>query len=297
MDFDAFIKQGWDDHVDDSPGVARRLHAQGMALLTQESQIVPLAHLAHHVWGEHLGHWRDGQAFLQQLAALPVCAPGGTAAQGLQRYAASLDLCAGADGPLSGLSASDRIRVTAMAAAALAERDTPRALTLFELALADADATALPDTDACTRALAVTGNSLACALEEKPGRTADERRLMILAAQTARRYWALAGGWMETERAEYRLAKTWLQAGDVAQARQHAQNCLEIVDAQDPPAPALERFFGWEALGSVERAAGNATGLAQALAEAQAAFVALEECDRGWCRASLDALQAPPVAV
>ena len=297
MDFDAFIQQGWDDHVDDSPGVAQRLQAQGPALLSQESQILPLAHLAHHVWGEHLGRWLDGQAFLQQLAALPACTAGGAAAQGLQRYMASLNLCAGAADARTGLSASDRIRVTAMTAAALAERDAPRALVLFEQALAEADATALPDTDPYTRALAVTGNSLACALEEKPGRSAEERRLMVLAAQTARRYWALAGGWMETERAEYRLAKTWLQAGDVAQARQHAQNCLEIVDAQDPPAPALERFFGWEALGTVERAAGKATGLAQALAEAQTAFSALEESDRGWCQASLDALQASPVTV
>ena len=182
-----------------------------------------------------------------------------------------------------------------MAAAALAERDTLRALALFEQALADADATALPDTDPYARALAVSGNNLASTLEEKSGRSADERRLMVLAAQTARRYWALAGGWLETERAEYRLAKTWLQAGDVAQARQHAQNCLEIIDAQDPHAPALERFFGWEALGSVECAAGNATGLAHALAQAQTAFSALEESDRGWCQASLDKLKPVPV--
>lgn len=297
MDFDAFVNQAWDDHADDSAGVAQRLQAQGLALLSQESQIGPLAHLAHHVFGEHLGRWRDGQAFLQQLAALPACTADGAAAQGLQRYRASLDLCAGAGDARPGLSDSDRIRVTAMAAAALAERDAPRALALFEQALADADATALPDTDPYTRALAVSGNNLASTLEEKAGRSADERRLMILAAQTARRYWALAGGWMETERAEYRLAKTWLQAGDVAQARQHAQNCLEIVDAQDPSAPALERFFGWEALGAVERAAGNGTGLAQALAEARTAFAALEEADRGWCQASLDALKGSPATV
>ena len=61
------------------------------------------------------------------------------------------------------------------------------------------------------RALAITGNGLACTLEEKPDRTADERALMILAAQTARHHWAIAGTWLETERAEYRLANTWLQ--------------------------------------------------------------------------------------
>ena len=295
MDFDAFISQAWNDHADDAAGVAQRLQTQGLALLSQESQIVPLAHLAHHVWGEHLGQWQEGLQLQQQLAALPLCTPGGAAAQGLRRFMASLQLCAGQDGQRPGLSASDRIRVSAMAAASLAGHDTARALVLFEDALAQADAAKLPDADPYTRALAATGNGLACTLEEKPSRSADERRLMILAAQTARRYWARAGGWIEIERAEYRLVKTWLQAGNVAQARQHAQNCLEIIDTQDPPAPALERFFGWEALSSVERAAGNATGLAHALAQAQAAFVALEESDRGWCQASLDKLKAVPV--
>ena len=294
MAFDAFISQGWDDHAGDPAGVAQRLQTQGLALLSEEPQIVPLAHLAHHVFGEHLGRWHDGLAFLQQLVALTLCTSGGAAAQALQRYRASLELCASDADSRPNLSASDRIRVTAMAAANLSERDTPRALVLFEDALAQADATALPNTDPYARALAVTGNSVACTLEEKPGRSADERRLMILAAQTARRCWALAGGWMEVERAEYRLAMTWLQAGEVAQARQHAQACLEMVAAQDPSAPALERFFGWEALGTVERAAGNATGLAQALLEAEAAFAALDESDRGWCQASLDKLKAAP---
>ena len=113
---------------------------------------------------------------------------------------------------------------------------------------------------------------------------------MILAAQTARRCWAIAGGWLETERAEYRLAMTWLQAGDRALARQHAQNCLVIVEANN--APALERFFGWEALGRVERAAGNSSGHALALEQAETAFAALDASDHGWCQAALDKLRA-----
>ena len=79
-------------------------------------------------------------------------------------------------------------------------------------------------------------------------------------------------------------------ADDLAQARTHAQQCLEIVATND--GAALERFFGWEALGRVERAAGNATGHAQALAQAEQAFAGLEEGDRGWCQASLDALKS-----
>ena len=109
-------------------------------------------------------------------------------------------------------------------------------------------------------------------------------------AQTARHHWAIAGTWLETERAEYRLANTWLQAGDLARAREHAQACLEIVAANG--GVALERLFGWEALGLVERAAGNATGHAQALARAREAFAELDESDKSWCAASVDKLAA-----
>ena len=295
MDFDAFIGQGWDDHVKDASGVAARLQTDGIALLSEARQIVPLAHLAHHVMGEHLGRWQDGLQFQQQLAALPLCQPGSAEAQALGRFMASLQLASGAMDAVdlrSTLSPSDAIRVTAMAAASLAGQDTARALALFQDALAQADRAALPDTDPCTRALAVSGNNLASTLEENNSRSAEERSLMILAAQTARRYWGIAGGWLETERAEHRLAMTWLQAGDPVQARVHAQNCLDIVAAHE--GAALERFFGWDALGRADRAAGHAAGHAQALSQAEAAFEALEPGDRGWCQASLDALRTPP---
>ena len=125
-------------------------------------------------------------------------------------------------------------------------------------------------------------------------------------SRTARRFWALAGTWLETERAEYRLAMTWLQAGDPALARHHAQQCLAIVQANG--SVPLERFFASEALALAEAADGNAAGHAAALAQAREAFAALgytgvpvedlwaaaraalDEADQSWCRASLDKL-------
>lgn len=148
---------------------------------------------------------------------------------------------------------------------------------------------ALAPDDAANRALAVAGNNLACTLEEKAGRSAEERELMILAAQTGLRFWAVAGGWLETERAEYRLAMTWLQVGDLVQARVHAQRCLDIVQRES--APALERFFAWEALAVVARAAGGADA-PSAMAQARLAFAELEEADRSGCQPSLDKLAA-----
>ena len=139
------------------------------------------------------------------------------------RFQVSLALCEGSADERAAMSASDRIRVTALAAANLAERDTPRASVLFGAALAEAERAGLDAADPTNRALAVTANNLACTLEEKTRRSPAERALMTTAARAARRFWALAGTWLETERAEYRLAMTWLQAAQDAQAAHEEQ--------------------------------------------------------------------------
>jgi len=290
-ELDTFISDGWQQHADDPAGVAQRLPS-GLGKVHDESGLVSLAQLAHHVYGEHLAAWNDGLKFLAALGRLPPFDAQGHSGQTLLRLRASLALAAGEGDARGTLSPSDRIRVGAMAAASLAGHDTARATALFQESLEEARSADLPASDPMNRALAVTGNNLACTLEEKIGRTAQERELMILAARTGRHYWERAGTWLETERAEYRLAMTWLQAGDPVQARQHAQQCLEIVSAQAEP-PALERFFAWEALGVVERAGGNPTGHQRALAAAREAFERLDEGDRGWCAAELEKLAAP----
>lgn len=287
MSFDDWLDQAWNDHAEQAAAVAARLH-EGAALAADENQLSQLAHLAHHVLGEHLAQWSSARCFVQALQ--PRAAPGAATAQALARYLAALDLAEGREETADRLGASDRIRARALAAASLAPHDTPRAMQLFRQALAAADAGGLLGTDPCVRSLAVSGNNLACALEERPPRNEAERELMLLAAQAARRCWALAGGWLETERAEYRLACSWRVASDAARAREHAQRCLQIVHAHGDV--ALERFFGWEALGLAEAAAGRAAEHAQALAQARAAFAALDDGDRGACRASLDALAA-----
>ena len=287
MDFDTFIGQAWDDHASASRAVADRL-AHGAARVTDEAQLNRLMHLGQHVYGEHLAAWDEGVAFLERLKSLPIFAPDGASGQQLRRCVAGLRLSADDAAVLDGLSASDRARVAAMAASNLVAHDTVRAGRWLREAIDLAQHSGLPGSDPMHRSLAAAGNALACALEEKSDRSADERELMILAAQTARHHWAIAGTWLETERADYRLAITWLQAGDLAQARRHAQACLELVAAND--GAALERLFGWEALGRVERAAGNATGHAQALAHARQAFDQLDASDKAWCAASIEKL-------
>ncbi|MEP6874335.1 MAG: hypothetical protein ABI887_08205 [Burkholderiales bacterium] len=284
FDFSTAIAQAWNDHADDPDGVAARWPAlQGLA--TEEPQIERLADLLHHVHGAHLGDWQGGATALQSLRTLSAYRDGGLSGQSLRRALASLAACAGTPPSADALSTSDRIRVGAMVVENLTAHDPARALGLLREALAAARCSGLPDNDPMHRAVAVASHNLACTLEETSDRSADERALMILAAQASREHWERAGTWLEVERAEYRLAMTWLQAGDPAQACQHARACLDIVAAND--GAALERLFGWEALGLVERAAGHPAEHADALARARAAFAELAPDDQGWCADSI----------
>lgn len=287
MEFDDAIRQAWADHADHAAEVATRWPVL-RALVHDEPQLERLIGLTLHVHGPHLGDWVGGREALEALRAVPAYRDDSTSGQALMRANATLALAAGSESPPPSFSASDQIRIRAMAADALVERDTTRASALLHEALAIEARSALPESDPMHRALAVIGHNLACTLGDKPQRLADERALMILAAQVSRRHWERAGTWLEVERGEYRLAISWLHAGDPARARTHAQTCLAIVAAND--GAALERFFGWEALGLAERAAGDAAGHADALANARAAFAALSADDRAGCQASLNAL-------
>jgi len=287
MDFDAALAQAWNDHADHPQAVATRWPAL-QALAADEPQIERLAALMRHVHGVHLGEWQRGSAALQGLRTLSAFRDDGSSGESLRRMLASFALCAGSAESAQAFSASDRIRVGAMAAENLNAHDPARAATLLRQTLELAEHSELPDNDPMHRAVAVATHNLACTLADQPDRSADERALMILAAQASRHHWERAGTWLEVERAEYRLAMTWLHAGDLAQARQHAQACLDIVEAN--AGAALERLFGWEALGLVERAAGNHAEHGRALEKARAAFTELSADDQAWCQASLDKL-------
>jgi hypothetical protein len=286
MDFDTYLSDAWNRHAEHPETVAAELATTGLALAVAAGPLARLSQLAQHVHGEHLGRWAEGLDFQARLAALPAVQSDADAHAAVQRASASLRLCAGEPARADGLPAAEQVRALALAAASLAPHDLTRAMAMFRAAL-DA-ARALPEDGPHARTVAAAANNLAVTLESRTPRSAEERALMILAAQTARRCWAIAGGWLETERADYRLAMTWLQAGDPAQARVHAQACLDRVVAHG--SEPLELFFAQEALARAEHAGGDALACAQAVASAHATFATLGEGDRGWVRPSLDAL-------
>ena len=302
MNFDTWIDDAWSSHADD-PGRAAQSLAEGAARVTAETHLVARIGFAHHVHGEHLGGWQAGLDGLDRLAASPMCNPVGASGEALARCRASLLLSAGDPRAADALALSDRIRATAMAAANLAQNesapDTGRASALWQAALGLAAGVGLPAHDPAHRTLAATGNNLASALEEKAVRSAAERALMLATAAGARQHWALAGTWLEVERAEYRLASSWLAAAAdepcAAQAALvHAQACMALVDAH--AAPALERFFACEVLARAQRLAGNAPAHAAAVRAAREAFAQLGADDQAWCAASLRSIDPEPAA-
>lgn len=203
--FDTFTSQAWTNHAGHPDAVAARL-PEAIALVQDDDHVTRLAHLAHHVLGEHLHRWPDGIAFLAQLASRGLQGEGGTAA--LARYQASLRLCSEGALEFGNFSESDRSRVAVMAASNLAAVDATRGAALLEDAVARA--AHLPDGDPGVRSLAAFSNNIAVNLQDLVARSTEQSALMIRAAQVARSQWGRAGTWLEVERAEYRLAVRFL---------------------------------------------------------------------------------------
>lgn len=265
MSFEDFLNQGWDDHATDAAKVWARL-PEGLALIQSENDVGPLAHLAQHVAGEHLGLWQEGRRFLEQLIRHPrfdAITPSGKTVyrslavlargEGDLTSAATFEKqsLAGGDVP----AVSDRVRILAQTASAFAgQRRVEEAEALFREAL-ELASYGPKAKDPAARALAVTGNNLAAELEDRPGRTPAETKLMLLAAETGRKFWEIAGGWTEVERAEYRLAMSAIAAGDGQRALKHARECVGI--CEDNRAVPYEHFYGWEAMARAAAKAGD----------------------------------------
>ena len=280
MNFEQLIETAWTEHGDRPQEVADRL-AVLLPMITSGEHVAPFARIVTHVYGEHLGEWRSGIALLEKLRELPLARGREDIATALRRNVAALRYGEGDPHALDHLGVEDRIAALASASSALVSRnDCGRGLAAYAAALAAAEA-GLPEGSPAIRALAVGGNNLAAALEERPDRTIEETRGMVNAAESGLKYWKMAGTWLEEERAEYRLAKSLLQAGERAAATSAAQRCVAVCEAND--APAFERFFAASALALAQRAAGNAVAGAQAREQALAFYAKVPADEQRWC--------------
>lgn len=286
MNFENYLNQAWADHAKDSVKVAGQFET-GIQLIETNNQIADMAWLVTHVMGEHLARWNDGIAILENLKSNPSFISGTDTDKAIQRSVAVLKLASHQLNDLSSFGLSDQIRILAMAASALSGSDVSRASELLKEALKLSE-TGVEKKDPANRSLAVTGNNLASALEEKKSRTAGEVELMILAAQTSRKYWELAGGPKEVSLAEYRLTMSYTQAQMFDESFKHAQNCIEI--CEENKLSALDLFFGYEALAVAEKNRGNGLGSSKAIEKMKVYFEQLSADDQKWCEATLKKL-------
>jgi hypothetical protein len=146
----------------------------------------------------------------------------------------------------------------------------------------------LPPGCSALRSLAVGGNNLAAALEEKPDRGEAETQVMIAAAEAGRKYWKLAGGWLEEERAEYRLTRSLLQAGEPAKAVAAARRCIDVCARNQ--APPFEQFFGHAVLALAQRAAGDQAAFEETRRQALVYYNQVPLDERPWCETELKEL-------
>ena len=288
MSFDIFIKTAWTDHADHPDTVALRLE-QSLALVETPVQVPAYARLVTHVFGEHLGQWQRGIALhdaLRRGAAGEDSA--GTAA--IARGIATLKYGSGDTSILATLALEDKIIVLATAASALVgQQQFQAAVDAYTQALTLAQP-GLPAGSPAARALAAGGNNLASAREGKRDRNAAETAGMVVAAEGALRYWKVAGTWLEEERAEYRLARSLLQAGDGRGAVASAARCIGICNENH--APPFELFFAHAVHAIALRAAGEHAASSTARMRALEQHVQVEPDEQAWCKSDLEELGA-----
>lgn len=292
----AFLKTAWSDHGDRAQDVADRL-AASLDLVHTPDDVAPFARLLTHVYGEHLGLWSRGVDLLASMRARTGSDAVGAAARSIDVGIATLRYGDGDAAALDALPADDRIAALANASSALAARnDVPRAIVAFERALETAQGTSTLGTPAM-RSLAAGGNNLAVALEGRSDRSPTESSAMLSAAEAALLYWKQVGTWLEEERAEYRLARSRLQAGEASAATRSAARCVALCDGND--APPFEQFFAHSVLACAHRAAGDGAAFETHRQAALRYLGHLSDDERPWCeneRKELDcdrSLKAP----
>jgi hypothetical protein len=288
MSFDAFLETAWNDHGDRPQEVADRL-ASSLHVVETAEHIPLFARLLMHVYGEHLGQWDRGVALLEALRRVPAFDGSAAAAGALDRNIATLRYAGGETSVLATLSTEDRVSVLALAASAFSGRgEMKRAIAAYAEALGLASA-GLPPQSPALRALAVGGNNLAAALEEKKDRDGAETEGMIVAANGGLTFWKQAGTWLEEERAEYRLTRSLLQAGRPRDAIASARRCIDVCTRND--APAIETFFGYVVLALAQRADGDVDAFAASRRQALALHAQVPEDEKRWCQSDLAELE------
>jgi hypothetical protein len=285
--FDEYLAAAWHEHGEHPQQVADRLAASAHRV-EQAGQIPRWAALVTHVFGEHLGQWAAGCAQLDALRSLRAYDGSAALDSALARNIAALRIASGDGNAAADLSDDDRVCALATAASALAGHERYlEAIDLYMQAV-QSSAAGLATGSPAIRALAVGGNNLAAALEQKPALNEQEASGMLTAAESALKCWKQCGGWLEEERAEYRLARSQLKSGNAREARAHAERSVAICQRND--APPFELLFAFAVLASAHRASNDTSDYAIARGRVHDLLNRLDEEQRQMCLAELQDL-------
>jgi hypothetical protein len=282
IEFEAFIAEAWNQHASDPGNVAKSLVSEMKAFASTSDQIAQIARLGVHVFGEHLGQWDEGVDFLKMLLKIDSIKIDDQVVKSILRSIDMLRFAKEESLSLDHWQTSDRVMILVQASVAMSEfGHFDRLKNTFQKAVAVAESISSHD-DPCFKQISISANNLAANFEVKPNRDSDQSDFMIFCAQIARKYWEIVGTWKEVERAEYRLAKSFIASNDLRSALIHGQQCLEIVSehGQDP----LEMFFAYEVLGQVEKKRQNHHGYEIAVSEQCKVFDLLTDDDKSWAK-------------
>jgi hypothetical protein len=284
MKIEKFLETAWTDHALKSEDVAASFPA-AFEWIESSAHITQLAALVTHVYGEHLGQWQAGIERLEVLGKH--VANSADSRQAVARSISALKL-AGSGVLSAGFSDSDLARILSVAAAARVGHGEFEGVTAW-LRQANALCEMLPKDDPAHRALAITANNLAAALEEKENPSKGDIETMLLSARLALESWLIAGQWGQHMWAHHRMAKSLLKAGHAIEALEHAQKSLDLCVAN--MAEPYDLFWANECLCAGELASGDMTRFHERYAITQTLFNQLSDENKKHCAKALQTLR------
>jgi tetratricopeptide (TPR) repeat protein len=284
MKFTEYLNTAWSIHASEPRKVADEIK-QNFNLMESDEDVMSIIRLIVHVYGEHLGEWTKGIELLRKLKNNATIKDQSE----MKRSVAILTLGNNPNLSIDEFSPSDQVRIYASTAQALAHLGGLKNAAKFLSLAAELCISQVTKEDLANKTLAMAGNNMACSLEEKIERNSTEIELMISAAKIGRQFWEIAGTWKEIERAEYRLAQTYLKAGLLDESLAHAHKCFEI-NTQNGSEP-LEIFFSYEAIALVEKAQNKVDASLKSIEKMKTIFLSLSVDDQAWCQETLDKVQ------
>jgi len=199
------LKQDWQDHTKNPAGVAKRLWSR-LSSPMSEPDLIALAALASHVFGEHLGDWQGGIQYLQQLGREHPEASSASCSR-LSRQQAVLEMAQDPNLRLDSFDAQDRFYVTLLAIPAITlQRSAHEGAKIFMEVI---QLMTSMNSSAQNRLFGVVTANLACDLLERSTLSVAERNFLILLAEKSYYIWLREGDESDRERAVFRLVQCY----------------------------------------------------------------------------------------